>query len=86
MDVRDVPDVVLALAGSKLPLTLALLGEALNRDKEAGHINAPRLLQRAKAPKFEGGFLLLLMFVLILFYCWFWHQLCDTIAFKCYYF
>jgi hypothetical protein len=49
-----VPDVVLSLFGAKQPLNLALVKAALDRDKEAGRIHAPRLLQRTKAPTFEG--------------------------------
>lgn len=45
---------VLALAGTKLPMNLALLTQVLDKDKEAGHVHVPRMLQRAKAPKFEG--------------------------------
>lgn len=48
------PDEVLAMFGKKQPMNLGLLKKVLDADKEAGRISAPRLLQRAKAPKFEG--------------------------------
>ena len=51
------PDVVLAMLGKKQPMGVALVKKVLDADKDAGLIHAPRLLQRAKTPKFEGTYI-----------------------------